>query len=763
MQEVLIPTTTSSQFENASSHIKNRSLLYDKDKNVLFVKYANEMRPISCKVDNNNIILNDNGEVALSDDVQCKTLTVKPDDSGLVYKDNVVFANTSDTKRIILLFKITNTENVGTIGGKFYELGQNITSGLTFSASVSGSRSLSGSSTGEMPTCCKCVYQNTEYLGIKFNPNTTIYFSGYDCIQDSYTINFDYEDNDFSQITDLVDVAETHKTVIYIENASRTDWDFLEYIDGLDSDNSTTSNTQYDLGNGLTIDSGYNGTVTFFPKINTDGNKGYVRLNGSGRAFKLTTSTTKIVSLNISFTSSTGLEENNVVVYNRRGTVLSTLQTNKKDSISTLKVSGISTNSTYYIGSTSSSVDIYRISLILDNTTIAPGWDAYEYHWDFKEVPSGWISGVSTDFGNGLSLIRTDNNVSLETGSVVSSDTGCIKVTPNTNGNPILALKVKRNGAKLRVLFASASSTLLWDNSVTCTLYGPDGSNLGSATASSKSSLTTLTVSNLGVGKYEITASRDLKVFSVYLSGDVGPDTVIHHNDATIDKVYQYISFLPENGEDSEPTLISLRDVELDLADLTRINSLLRDSDRPIHLDLSECVVADDAKVWDATFYKCTSLTYLAMPQGVTEIRPDAFVGCLFLKKIVMCDSIEQFTCDSVNHIFSGTLVRTHVLPKNLKKIQWITFADSGTRNIIVQPDCTTRFINMLENGSFFGCLDYVRIYMTQTEYESHDWTLQWEHNNYFGDNADQTIAQHIIVYDDYNKLIDTLKYRSIE
>lgn len=52
MQEVLIATTCSSQFENASAHIKNKSLLYDKDKDRLYIKYNDEMRLVGSKVDN---------------------------------------------------------------------------------------------------------------------------------------------------------------------------------------------------------------------------------------------------------------------------------------------------------------------------------------------------------------------------------------------------------------------------------------------------------------------------------------------------------------------------------------------------------------------------------------------------------------------------------------------------------------------------------------------------------------------------------------
>lgn len=144
MQEVLIATTCSSQFENASAHIKNKSLLYDKDKDRLYIKYNDEMHLIGSKVDNDNIVLNDDSQISLTDDVHCKTLTVAPDDSGIVYKDNVIYAETTENKRIVLLFKLNSEETVGTICGKFYENGD-FTSGVNFSASVSGSRHIDGS------------------------------------------------------------------------------------------------------------------------------------------------------------------------------------------------------------------------------------------------------------------------------------------------------------------------------------------------------------------------------------------------------------------------------------------------------------------------------------------------------------------------------------------------------------------------------------------------------------------------------------------
>jgi hypothetical protein len=132
----------------------------------------------------------------------------------------------------------------------------------------------------------------------------------------------------------------------------------------------------------------------------------------------------------------------------------------------------------------------------------------------------------------------------------------------------------------------------------------------------------------------------------------------------------------------------------------------------------------------------------------------------MFLKKVEFCDSVEEFNASSNDYIFSGARARTFIMPKSCSKISWNTFANSAARNIIIKPDTLVHFYDMLEYGSFFNTLNYIRIYMTQEEYNTHDWSIPWEHSNFFGNSCtDDTIAGHIIIYDNYDELLGELGY----
>jgi hypothetical protein len=196
------------------------------------------------------------------------------------------------------------------------------------------------------------------------------------------------------------------------------------------------------------------------------------------------------------------------------------------------------------------------------------------------------------------------------------------------------------------------------------------------------------------------------------------------------------------------------------MEDLQDIAAKLRNSDKQVHLNLSECTVAEDATEWTGLFENCTSLTYLAMPQGVTKIGVGTFVGCMFLKKLEISDTVSEFNSSSNQYIFSGARTRTIVLPKNCSKLGWNTFANSAVRNVVVKPDSINNFYSMLEYGTFFNTLNYIRIYMTQEEYDKHNWSLSWEHDNFVGSGCvDNTLADHIVIYDNLDTLFEELGY----
>ena len=768
MQQLQIQTTCDSMFETASEHMLDRELLYNKDTGVLYIKYNGEMRRIGSKVDNDNIILNENAEIALTDNVHCKTLTVAPDDSGLVYKDNVVFSTTTDKKTIVLLFKLVSEASFGTISGHLYEGSGTCTSAYEFSASITGSRYIKGSTNDDKACYYRCTYGGEDYLGVKFNPNNTIYFSGYDYLPEGAKVNFDYDDDSFTSLVKLQDSADAGTTTKTIVGKYSINWDFTSVVSGLDSDNGTTSGTEYDLTDGLYVNKNFEGSVYFSPDTVQDDDTGLITVSGQGNALKLVVDEDIVnATLKITFSSNADEERTLYITKTDASGAVQTLTTSSSNDVQTM-LQSLDAGGTYYIGSTNSRIRIHRITLIYnDKVIVDQGWDAFDYNWDFTSLPSGWNVGVSVDWGNGLVMYRnytdgyTYNATATGTNNSNSfTDTGYI-VVPATNQN-IFYIDVPNDASTLSVRFTTGRD----QGYRTCSIKDSDGNVLvtGGNRFSyvnwqyyDQSGIATITASDLSAGRYYIYANAELKIWKVELSNS-GKTTTYKEVVSSTD-VVSALNNMIETGENGDSHYLTVKNMVLTLEDLTNIADVLRNSDRKVHLDLSECVVASDATEWSGIFNKCTSLTYLAMPQGVTAIGENTFVGCLFLEKIVFCDTVETFTSGSNTYIFSGTRIRTIILPKSCSSIGWNTFANSGLRHLIVPEDNENTFYSMLVYGSMFNTLDYVKVHMNATEYATHDWTLTWEHDNYFGDTADTTIAAHIIQYDDLDKLLEELGY----
>ena len=774
MQEVLIATTCSSQFEKASAQIKNKSLLYDKDKDRLYIKYNDEMHLVGSKVDNDNIVLNSDNEISLADNVHCKTLTVVPDDSGIVYKDNVVFAETTDDKRIVLLFKLNSNETVGTIGGKFYENGD-YTSGLSFSASVSGSRHIDGSSTGEMPKWCRCTYHGIDYLGLRFNTSTKIYFSGYEYIKDEYKVDFDYTDSEFDAVVFLTDDANKNTNTIVINNPNSTTWDFTGYIDGLsDINNKTESNTEYDLEDGLFINSDFSGNIFFYPSELVKNDIGYITLSGQGKALKIKTDKIE-PKLKVYFSSNANTDEARTLqIWDSNGDVVASNQSRSNSSISVLKFNEMERKKEYYIGSENSRIRIHKIVLSYSSKeVIQEGWDAFNHTWEFNSTPSGWSGSMNYNWGNGLYYYYLNNNAAslypneyAQVRATGQWNQGYILTPVKLGGDYIFSIVVPNDKTSLSCLFTTARNggyrtlSLTDSDGETLVQVGNVSSN-NVANNQANSLISTLSISNLNKGTYFFFASAELKIWQINIRNEGQQEIISGGSDSqTIEKTLEALDSLEETGEDGDSHYINVQDQVLTMADLQSIATKLRNSDKQVHLNLSECTVADDATEWSGLFENCTSLTYLAMPQGVTKIGAGTFVGCMFLKKIKICDTVKEFNSSSNQYIFSGARARTIILSKNCSKLGWNTFANSAVRNVVVKPDSINSFYSMLEYGTFFNTLNYIRIYMTQEEYDKHDWTLSWEHENFVGSGCtDTTLASHIVIYDDYNTLLEELDY----
>lgn len=751
MQNLLLPVTATETIDNATQGILNRSPLYDKDENKLYIKYDDKLNLIRTRVDNDNIILNENDELTLTDNIHCKSATVKPDDSGIAYKANIPFAETTDDRTIILISKINN--NNGAISGNLYIAGTDIAGGYHFTVTSAGTRYLEGTTSNGSASYVRVTYNNEDYIGIRFLPNTKVYFSGYD-LRNEYIMPPDYNtynDKSYSKIIEIVDDSNNKTENEEIENPVTTNWDFTVPCNGLDEENKTTPLTEYDLTDGLYINSEYNNNVYFYPDEVTNGDKGYITLGGAGKALKLVLTKDDSV-LKILFSSNVNNAEARTLVISNETETIKTALSDTKDVTSTLKTSELKAG-TYYIGTTDSRIRIYRIALIPPQTNIiVEGHEAINYDWDFLQAPDGWAAGESTDFGNGLQMIRSEGGTyEIYENTTNYGDTGYFI---NSLSNAYLFyIDVPYDNAAFTIKYTTGR----WGANRYCSLFDEQGNTLTSSwTGQYPNKLTTLTYT-FNKGRYFIWQNAPLQVYHINLS--IPYEEQIEEEISYAEKVVESIDVLEETGETGDPHYIKVSDIALSLQDLKDIADKLKNSDKKIHLDLTECFVRDDAKEWEGIFNKCLSLSYLGMPQGVTKIGPDTFVGCIFLEKIRFCESITSFESGSNTYIFSGNRVRTFILPYKCTKIGWNTFANSGVRHIIVPPNSINSFKSMLVYGSFFNTLDYIKIYMTQEEFNREDYGLTWEHNNYIGDTIDAKISDHITIYDDLNKLLSDLNY----
>lgn len=200
MNQILISTASEEKLDLAKDKILNRSLLYEKDNENLYIKYNNELIPIGGNLkqdkfeagDNLEFIKDENNQLILRvvDDVVVKTITATSDGNGINWKAQELIATTSDNHRIVLICKKGSKENeVAVIGGEILEVGDNIKSHYYFSLTSSGTFYLKGiTSDSKDASFVTISYKDDIYYGLKFNnriDTTNIYFTGWKNIPDN--------------------------------------------------------------------------------------------------------------------------------------------------------------------------------------------------------------------------------------------------------------------------------------------------------------------------------------------------------------------------------------------------------------------------------------------------------------------------------------------------------------------------------------------------------------------------------------------------
>lgn len=227
INKILIASTSTEKEEAAKNALENRSLLYNKDKNKLFVKYNNELNPIGANPDNKNIIENENGDIALKDIPTVDGIVINQNGSDN-WRGQRLLGNITSEMNILLFFPKDEAQY---IGGEILQKGTNVHGHYEISLTNTGSRAFKGAtSDAKKANLISCTYQGKIWYGIRFYSENTskIFFSGW-FSQNTIIVG----GSEVSEIVDLNDNADTG-TVIVNGIGGYFNYEFSQEIAALD-------------------------------------------------------------------------------------------------------------------------------------------------------------------------------------------------------------------------------------------------------------------------------------------------------------------------------------------------------------------------------------------------------------------------------------------------------------------------------------------------------------------------------------------------
>lgn len=150
------------------------------------------------------------------------------------------------------------------------------------------------------------------------------------------------------------------------------------------------------------------------------------------------------------------------------------------------------------------------------------------------------------------------------------------------------------------------------------------------------------------------------------------------------------IDGLQDLGEDAPPYKWVISERVLSLADLKMLAAHIKNSDKQIYLDLSQCTVASDAREWEGIFEGCVSLRGLVIPQGVTHIGNGCFIWCTYMRELDLSPSTSSLKeigggsgwATSMG-LLTSTRIRTVIVPKNVTHFSNYLVYSSNVENFI--------------------------------------------------------------------------------
>jgi len=691
-----MPSTSEAKFDDAFAELKQRELLYNRDKKELGIKIGDKLIIPKPRVDEFNVTYNEDDEIALKDDVTVDSITARADRQGVDWKSQTLLAETTEERTVILICVKDNereTGMVGFFGGEIVELGEDVESHYQVSLTSTGSRLIKGATTNKKKAKpCFVKYNGDYYYGLHFKESSPakIYHAGWSNIPGplaapSYTT---YTDGDFSEIVDLDDDSETGTEVIELSWADIESYNW-EFIGELTSRQTVNFRNNYNaVGSGNNRYYSLASNIRLYPVNRSGSNASTVELH-PGRG-SITVEGRDVTNVRFAITDDVGYvtlrlknwggmnniprQGANMVIFHDNGTgnAPNTAQqleshyfpyaaTGTDGYISDFTF-GPLPRGTYWIrqgsGNYNTKVEYYilQTEAYSGEDDIVTAGDHYDY-----------------DFKHGLK-IKTHNDIHWETSR--NGNSGVIICDAPTN-------EVDSEGLlQVEVLgpcrFTVGFSKLPDDEAPTTTLLISETLEAGDEAwqravqgySRNDAAITDVTYEYSGKwGKKQTLYVATDRPAAIYYAAIEYPS---FSGGAIIADI---IRGLDETGEDGSPHIIRPSGV-IDKASLMTIAGVCLNSEKQLVIDLSNCTAATDAQDWSGDddlsklFQGASSVNKFIYPKGTLTAGNAPFLNCSFLRDIEFNDEMYQLGYSTwVNRnqgFFSGARIKEVWLPKQL-------------------------------------------------------------------------------------------------
>lgn len=203
IQLLLLTSDTIEELGSYAETMYDREMIYCIEDRNLYIKIDGTLEKVS-RDGGNDITVSSDNLVSLDESISVESVTVAPDNSGVVVNGNKFLGSFSNNKKYLPLLRLSTTD-LKTINGSIIIYGDDIKAVYHISACSNGEVFLQGSSSfNGKDNFAKFTINGTQYIGLVCvsNLNANVYLHGFDT-RDYDLSGMNFANNNVTNIENL--------------------------------------------------------------------------------------------------------------------------------------------------------------------------------------------------------------------------------------------------------------------------------------------------------------------------------------------------------------------------------------------------------------------------------------------------------------------------------------------------------------------------------------------------------------------------------